>query len=69
MLAPLSPIFSLFFAPNGKLYLKIQDVLAHDNAHDAIPLRLFANGDQAKTPDIQDSHSRLADDHALRGGE
>src|SRR5437016_8611200 len=30
--APLSPIFSLFLAPAGKLYLKVQDLLAHDEA-------------------------------------
>jgi len=35
--APLSPIFYLFLAPSGKLYLKVQDVLAHDEAHDASP--------------------------------
>src|SRR5258708_11898009 len=32
--ATLSPIFYLFLAPSGKLYLKVQDVLAHDEAHD-----------------------------------
>jgi hypothetical protein len=35
--APLSPIFSLFLVPAGKLYLKVQDVLAHDEALDASP--------------------------------
>jgi len=35
--APLSPIFSLFLAPAGKLYLKVKDVLAHDEAHGANP--------------------------------
>jgi hypothetical protein len=30
----LSPIFSLFLAPAGTLYLKVQDVLAHSEAHD-----------------------------------
>jgi hypothetical protein len=35
--APLSPIFSLFLAPNGKLYLKVQDWLAHDETHDIGP--------------------------------
>jgi len=34
---PLSPIFYLFLAPTGKLYLKVQDLLAHDEAHDASP--------------------------------
>ncbi len=34
MSAPLSPIFSLFLAPVGKLYLKVQDLLAHDEAHE-----------------------------------
>jgi hypothetical protein len=33
----LSPIFYLFLAPTGKLYLKVQDVLAHDEAHNASP--------------------------------
>jgi len=35
--APLSPIFSLFLAPSGTLYLKVQDVLAHDEADDVSP--------------------------------
>src|SRR6266516_469254 len=35
--SPLSPIFSLFLAPSGKLYLKVQDLLSHDEAHDASP--------------------------------
>src|SRR5438477_9549682 len=35
--APLSPIFPLFLAPSGKLYLKVQDLLAHDEAPDASP--------------------------------
>jgi hypothetical protein len=33
----LSPIFYLFLAPAGKLYLKVQDVLAHDDTHDVSP--------------------------------
>jgi hypothetical protein len=33
----LSPILYLFLAPSGKLYLKAQDVLAHDEAHDGSP--------------------------------
>ena len=33
----LSPIFSLFLAPSGKLYLKVQQLLAHDETHDASP--------------------------------
>ena len=33
----LSPILYLFLAPSAKLYLKIQDVLAHDEVHDACP--------------------------------
>ena len=37
MSAPLSPIFSLFLAPSGTLYLKVQDVLAHDEADDVSP--------------------------------
>jgi len=35
--ATLSPILYLFFAPFGKLYLKVQDLLAHDEEHDASP--------------------------------
>ena len=35
--SPLSPICSLLLAPTGKLYLKIQDVLAHDEAHGVSP--------------------------------
>ncbi len=35
--SPLSPIFPLFLAPSGKLYLKVQDLLAHDEAQDASP--------------------------------
>src|SRR5258708_23933011 len=35
--APLSPIFSLCLASAGKLYLKVQDLLAHDKAHDVSP--------------------------------
>ena len=37
MSAPLSPIFSLLLAPSGTLYLKVQDVLAHDEADDVSP--------------------------------
>lgn len=37
MLAPLSPIFSLFLTPSGILYLKVQDLLTHDESHDASP--------------------------------
>ena len=37
MSATLSPIFYLFLAPSGTLYLKVQDVLAHDEAHDVSP--------------------------------
>ena len=37
MSATLSPILYLFLAPVGQLYLKVQDLLAHDNAHDASP--------------------------------
>jgi hypothetical protein len=33
----LSPILYLFLAPSGKLYLKVQGLLAHDEAHDAGP--------------------------------
>jgi len=33
----LSPIFYLFLAPTGTLYLKVQALLAHDEAHDASP--------------------------------
>jgi len=33
----LSPILYLFLAPAGKLYLKVQDVLAHDEAYDVSP--------------------------------
>jgi len=33
----LSPIFSLFLAPFGKLYLKVQQLLAHGETHDATP--------------------------------
>jgi hypothetical protein len=35
--APLSPIFSLFLTPSGTLYLKVQDMLAQGEAHDASP--------------------------------
>jgi hypothetical protein len=35
--ATLSPIFYLFLAPSGTLYLKVQDLLAHDEAHDVSP--------------------------------
>jgi hypothetical protein len=38
----LSPIFYLFLAPAGKLYLKVQDVLAHDEAYDASPPAIVA---------------------------
>jgi hypothetical protein len=34
----LSPIFYLFLVPSGKMYLKVQDVLAHNEAHDTSPL-------------------------------
>ena len=37
MSSSLSPILYLFLAPSGKLYLKVQDVLAHDEANDASP--------------------------------
>jgi hypothetical protein len=37
MSAPLSPIFSLVLALSGKLYLKVQDVIAHDEAPDVSP--------------------------------
>lgn len=37
MSAPLSPIFSLFLAPAGKLYLKVQDVLTLEETYDAGP--------------------------------
>jgi hypothetical protein len=33
----LSPILYLFLAPPGKLYLKVQQVLAHNETHDASP--------------------------------
>src|SRR5258708_37250511 len=33
----LSPILYLFLGPAGKLYLKVQDVLAHDGAYDVSP--------------------------------
>ena len=33
----LSPILYLFFAPFGILYLKVQQLLAHDETHDANP--------------------------------
>src|SRR5213078_1293361 len=32
-----SPILYLFLAPAGKLYLKVQDLLAHDEAYDVSP--------------------------------
>jgi hypothetical protein len=35
--SPLSPIFSLLLAPSGTLYLKVQDLLAHDETHDVSP--------------------------------
>jgi hypothetical protein len=34
----LSPIFYLFLEPAGVLYLRVQDVLTHDEALDASPL-------------------------------
>ena len=37
MSTTLSPILYLFLAPSGTLYLKVQDVLAHDEAHDVNP--------------------------------
>jgi hypothetical protein len=33
----LSPILYLFLAPSGKLYLKVQQLLAHGEKHDACP--------------------------------
>jgi hypothetical protein len=33
----LSPIFYLFLAPSGKLYLKVQQLLTHSETHDATP--------------------------------
>jgi hypothetical protein len=33
----LSPIFSLFLAPAGALYLKVQQLLAQDETHNASP--------------------------------
>ena len=33
----LSPILHLFLPPTGKLYLKVQDVLAHDETQDTSP--------------------------------
>jgi hypothetical protein len=38
----LSLILYLFLAPAGELYLKIQDVLAHDEAYDASPPAIVA---------------------------
>ena len=35
--SPLSPICSLFLAPSGTLYLKVQQVLAHGGTPDASP--------------------------------
>ena len=35
--SPLSPIFSLFLVPSGKLSLKVQRLLAHDETPDASP--------------------------------
>jgi hypothetical protein len=35
--SPLSPIFSLFLTPSGKLYLKVQHLLAHDETADVSP--------------------------------
>jgi hypothetical protein len=35
--ATLSPILYFFLAPSGKLYLKVQDMLAHDEAHETSP--------------------------------
>ncbi len=37
MSSSLSPILCLFLAPSGKLYLKVQQLLAHDESHDASP--------------------------------
>jgi hypothetical protein len=33
----LSPIFYLFLTPSGVLYLKVQQLLAHDETHDSSP--------------------------------
>jgi len=33
----LSPILYLFLAPSGKLYLKVQQLLAYDETHNASP--------------------------------
>jgi hypothetical protein len=33
----LSPILYLFLAPSGTLYLKVQQLLAHDETHDGSP--------------------------------
>jgi hypothetical protein len=38
----LSPIFYLFLAPTGTLYLKVQALLAHDEAHDVSPPRIVS---------------------------
>jgi hypothetical protein len=35
--ASLSPIFYLFLAPSGRLYLKVQDLLAQDKVHGVSP--------------------------------
>ena len=37
MSSSLSPIFYLFLAPSGKLYLKVQQLRAHSEKHDASP--------------------------------
>ena len=37
MSSALSPILYLFLAPAGTLYLKVQQLLAHDETHDASP--------------------------------
>ena len=37
MSSTLSPILYLFLAPFGTLYLKVQQLLAHDETHDGSP--------------------------------
>jgi hypothetical protein len=39
----LSPILYLFLAPSGKLYLKVQDLLALDEVPDANPPSIVGN--------------------------
>ncbi len=59
MSAPLSPIFYLFLAPFGKLYLKVQDILAHDETHDASPPTMVGQ----RRPEPKHPHYAIPAEH------